>query len=151
MVATARRSPGIEIASWVPVGLIPIVNGALRMALYARWLGEPLASLSSSALDVLAVGAYACLVQRRWPVETWHGAVGRGLLWISLTTLDHFGLGAFVFGISWPALAAKYDLLAGETWPLVSLAIFAAPAFARWKLGSPGALEASVGGVPGER
>src|SRR5690348_13100936 len=99
---------------WLPVGVIPILNGAIRIALYARWLGEPRASWLSSALDMLAIGAYACLVQRRWPAATWGGAVGRGLVWLSLTTLNHFVLGTFVFGVPPHALLAKYDLLAGE-------------------------------------
>ncbi len=129
---------------WVPVGVIPILNGALRMMLYARALGEPRASMLSSALDVIVVGAYACLAQRRWPVAGWGPAVGRGLLWISMTTLAHFGLGAFVFGIPVPALVAKYDLLGGETWLLVSLAILAAPVFGRWRSGARGNRAASV-------
>jgi hypothetical protein len=123
-----------ELGLWVPVGLIPILNGALRMSLYARWLGEPWASRLSSALDVLLLGTYACFAQRRWPVVTRGGAVSRGLLWISMTTSNHFILGAFVFGIPWPALVDKYDLLDGELWPLVSLAILAAPVLGRWKV-----------------
>jgi hypothetical protein len=122
---------------WLPVGVIPILNGAIRMALYARWLGEPRASWLSSALDVLAVGAYAWLVQRRWPVATWGGAVGRGLVWLSFTTLNHFALGALVFGVPPHALLAKYDLLAGELWLVVSLAIFAAPVVGRWSPVAP--------------
>jgi hypothetical protein len=139
-----RRSLPMEIVLWIPVGLIPIINGALRMLLYARWLGEPWASMLSSALDVVAVTAYAVFAQRRWPVDTWRRAVGRGLLWILMTTLDHFGLGTFVFGISLPLLVAKYDLLGGEMWALVSLAILAAPVFGRWKVGAQAECDASV-------
>lgn len=117
---------------WLPVGVIPILNGAIRLALYTRWLGEPRASMVSSALDVLAVCAYASLAQRRWPAATWGGAAGRGGAWVALTTLNHFALGALVFGVPVPALAAKYDLLAGEPWLLVSLAVLAAPTFGRW-------------------
>jgi hypothetical protein len=124
-----------DIALWLPVGAIPIANGAVRMFLYGRWIGEPLSSLVSSALDVSLIIAYAGLVQRRWPVTTRRGAAGRGVLWTALTTSNHFALGAFVFGITLPALLAKYDLLGGETWLLVSFAIFAAPAVAMWRAG----------------
>jgi hypothetical protein len=125
----------VELLLWLPVGVTPILNGAIRMSVYARWLGEPAASMLSSALDVLVVAAYAVFAQRRRPLDTWPRAAGRGLLWSALTASSHFGLGAFVFGIPWPSLVAKYDLLAGETWPLVSLAILAAPPFARWRAG----------------
>ena len=127
-----------DFASWLPVGVIPIVNGAIRLLVYGRWVGEPLASIVSSALDVSLVLAYAGLVQRRSPVTTRSAAARRGLLWIALTTSNHFGLGAFVFGISLGALLAKYDLFRGELWLLVSLAIFAAPALAMWRAGSGG-------------
>jgi len=125
----------LELLLWLPVGVTPILNGAIRMAVYARWLGEPAASWLSSALDVLVMTAYAVLAQRRRPLDTWPRAAGRGVLWSVLTASSHFGLGAFVFGIPWPSLVAKYDLLAGETWPIVSLAILAAPPFARWRAG----------------
>jgi hypothetical protein len=122
-----------EGASWLPVGIVPILNGAVRMLTYGPRLGEPRASLLSSALDVLLVLAWARHVERRRPVATWGGAARRGILWLALTTASHFGLGAFVFGISWGALASKYDLRAGELWGLVSLAILVAPAFGRWR------------------
>lgn len=125
----------VELLLWVPVGVTPILNGAIRMAAYARWLGEPAASWLSSAVDVLVVTAYAVFAQRRRPLETWPRAAGRSILWSALTASSHFGLGAFVFGIPWPSLVAKYDLLGGELWPLVSVAVFAAPLFARWKVG----------------
>ncbi len=128
---TARTLPR-ELLLWLPAGVIPILNGAVRLALYARWLGEPRASMLSSALDVLAVCAYASLVQRRWPVATWGGAAGRGAAWLALTTSNHFALGALVFGAPLPALVAKYDLLGGELWLVVSLAILAAPVLGRW-------------------
>lgn len=127
----AARTLGRELLLWLPVGAIPILNGAIRLALYARWLGEPRASMVSSALDVLAVCAYAYFVQRRWPAAR-GGAAGRGAAWLALTTLNHFALGALVFGVPLPVLVAKYDLLAGELWLVVSLAILAAPILATW-------------------
>lgn len=142
----ARLLP--EVLLWVPVGVTPILNGAIRMAVYARPLGEPAASMLSSALDVLAVAAYALFAQRRRPLATWDQAAGRSVLWSVLTALNHFGLGALVFGIPVPSLAAKYDLRGGETWPLVSLAILGAPLFARWKLGPRAHREARASPSP---
>ena len=54
-----RRHVLREIALWVPVGAIPIINGALRMLLYAHWLGEPRASLQRAfqAVDLDQVDA----------------------------------------------------------------------------------------------
>jgi len=127
------RRPWMEILLWVPVGLVPITNGALRIFLYGNWIGEPQASVVSSALDVTVVSAYACLAERRWPVETWGGAVCRGCLWLAMTTLNHFGLGFWLFGMSLQTLVAKYYLHKGEMWSLVSLGVAVAPAFGRWK------------------
>lgn len=129
------RRLATDLVLWIPVGIVPILNGAVRMALYARALGEPRASRLSSALDVAAIVAWAWLAQRRWPAGGWGGAARRGVAWLAATTATHFGLGALAFGIPMPALAAKYDLRAGELWGIVSLAILAAPALGRWTAG----------------
>lgn len=133
--ATVPRRALREALLWVPVGLAPILNGAARVFLYGSWLGEPAASLVSSSLDAILACAWACAVQRRWPVATGAGAVRRGATWLALTTVSHFGLGALAFGIPFAALVAKYDVLRGETWLLVSAAILVAPIIARGLLG----------------
>jgi hypothetical protein len=119
-----------EILLWIPVGLIPLLNGTIRILGYSRWIAEPSASFVSSACDALAIGAYAFFAQRSWPATS-RGAIARGSGWLALSTLNHFGLGCLAFGMSLSALAAKYDLLRSETWGLISLVILLAPVLAR--------------------
>jgi hypothetical protein len=120
-----------EALIWLPVGLIPIVNGVVRVTTYGPRLGEPGASVISSAADLALIALYAFALESKAPPRS---ALGRGILWLSLTTLSHFGLGLAAFGLTWESLAAKYNVLAGETWGIISLGILFLPLIARTRV-----------------
>lgn len=121
---------------WVPVGAIPLLDGAIRLVSYGPRLGEPASSLISTACDIALIAAYALWAQRRWPATSRRRALGRGALWLALSTANHFALGLWAFGMSAASLVAKYDFLNFETWGLISLVIFAAPWFAAARRGT---------------
>ena len=121
MVETIR-----EFLRWLPVAVIPIFNGIVRMTTYGKGLSEFTSSLISSMFDILFIGFYATLLQR------WQGAGQlrpslRGALWLTLSTLIHFLLGHFVFGLTYEQLLKKYDLWEGQLWGLISVAIALCP------------------------
>lgn len=115
------RHFGRDVLLWLPVGLIPIVNGLVRVATYQSALGEPAAGWVSASLDCALILGYAlCLRPPR--------NVGlRAATWLFCTTMLHFALGALAFGMPLRDLLQKYDLSSGEPWLLVNLAIAAAP------------------------
>lgn len=120
---------GRELVKWLPVGIIPILNGIIRMATYGKTLPSLPSGLVSSALDVALIALYALLLQRK------DGSVKtpprfRGGLWLALSTFSHFMVGHFAFGLSWWELARKYDVFQGQTWGVISLAIALSPALA---------------------
>ena len=53
-----------EVIRWLPVGLIPIANGMLRMLIYEETLCEPWSWLLSATLDVALILVYAILLNR---------------------------------------------------------------------------------------
>lgn len=116
-----------ELLVWLPVGAIPIVNGILRFTVYRPILGESVAGLASTALDMLLILGYAMLLQRKRPLIDSSMRLWRGILWLALSTANHFLLGHYLFGLSFAALAGKYGFLSGETWALISLVILFAP------------------------
>jgi len=113
----------VEILYWLPVGIIPIFNGMIRIFFYQKILGEPYSSFVSSSFDIILIFAYALFVQIRKPGRP----DLRGFIWALLSTLTHFSLGLLLFGMSFDQLVAKYQLWKGETWLLITLFIFAAP------------------------
>ena len=110
-----------EVLRWIPVGLIPIANGAARMLLYQDLIGARAAGLVSAALDCLLIVLYARLLRTPRSVAL------RGATWLVCTTGLHFGLGRLAFGISWSDLVQKYDLLQGEAWLVVTLVVALSP------------------------
>lgn len=120
---------GIEFAIWLPVRLVPIANGIVRMATYGPALTPGARAAISTAFDIVLIVGYAAFLQRR------HAAAGigcrRGLVWVVLSTANHFLLGHFAFGLPWRDLIAKYDMSTGETWGLNTAAILAAPTVAQ--------------------
>jgi len=116
-----------EVLAWLPVGLIPIANGVLRMMTYQVWLAEPWSSLLSSTLDVTFIVLYANWLEKKRPHRR---PAFRGLVWVILSTLNHFLLGLALFGLSLADLLSKYAIMRGETWLLISASILVAPSVA---------------------
>lgn len=115
------RQLAIELLQWLPVGAMPIINGAIRLATYQEALGEPAAGWVSAGLDCLFVMTYAAVLPpARRPAV-------RMTVWLAATTLLHFALGGLVFGMAPTELLGKYNIAAGEAWLLVNLAIAAGP------------------------
>lgn len=116
-----------DLLGWLPVGSIPYGNGILRMAGYGPVLGEPLASVVSTACDVVLVLCWAGWFGRRWPGSP----LRRGCVWLAATTGMHFVGNSLLFGMTWAQLAAKYRIQDGELWSIVSLAVWLSPWLAR--------------------
>lgn len=110
-----------ELLLWVPVGAIPIVDGAIRLATYQSVRGETAAGWVSAGLDILFILTYAISLAPARRVAI------RVAIWLTATTLLHFVLGGLVLGVPIAELLGKYDVLAGEAWAPVNLAIAAGP------------------------
>ena len=118
------------VAAWGGLALLGVANGVSR-ALYEKRLGEHIAHQVSSVTLVAAVLPYAAAVERRWPLPTAGAAARVGLSWVGLTVAFEFGFGRSVANQSWRTLVADYDMARGRLWPLVLIAVGAAPASAR--------------------
>jgi hypothetical protein len=113
------------LLAWVPMVIIAVANGALRVTTFARVLPELRAHQLSTATGIVFMGAYIWLVIRLWPPATPRQALAVGGLWVVLTVAFEFVFGRLVMGNPWPRLLHDYDLLAGRLW-LVFLAWLAA-------------------------
>jgi hypothetical protein len=113
--------------AWLPMPVIGILNGALRVLTYQNVLGDAAAHQFSCATGILLFGVYAWFLSRRWPFASGRQALTVGLIWMALVIAFEFAMGLFVLGQPLSQLLADYNVLAGHFWPLVLLTIGFAP------------------------
>jgi hypothetical protein len=115
-----------------------VLNGGLRELLLDPWIGERSGHVVSTILLCLVILLVAWLAILWIGARTDEEALRVGLLWLVLTVVFEFLAGHYLFGNSWEALLADYNLFAGRIWPLVLVADLLAPLLAL-RLRGPGA------------
>jgi hypothetical protein len=115
---------------WGGLLVLAILNGALREALLGPWLGEAAGRRVSSVLLAVLIGLVAWLTVPWIGPATARQAWAVGALWTVSTLAFELLGGHYLFGRSWPALLADYDVRQGRLWILVLLATLVAPAVA---------------------
>ena len=112
---------------WFALLAVAIVNGAIREGLLLPWLGRGVAQAVSTVLlsgFIVAIGWWATpWIAPRRAADAW--AIGLG--WVTLTLAFEFLGGHFLFGKSWTALVADYNLLAGRIWVMVLVVTLVTP------------------------
>jgi hypothetical protein len=103
------------------------LNGVFRELVLVPRLGELAGRQVSSILGVAIVLVLAGVFVARLSDPEGAPLLGTGIFWGALTLAFEFGFGHYVSGLTWAALLADYDVTAGRLWPLVLLAIVAAP------------------------
>jgi hypothetical protein len=115
---------------WAGILAFAILNGGLRQSLLIPQMGESWGRIASTFL-LCAFVAVAALY-----ATPWMGAKGAleglkvGLLWTALTLAFEFLAGRYLFGNTWEALLADYNLTKGRLWIFVPLTTLAAPILA---------------------
>lgn len=121
---------GRALIVWVVLLVCAVANGAFREGVLAPRLGAGPAHVASTLL-LSAVVIVLAIITIRWIGPRSAGdALVIGLLWVALVLAFEFLAGHYVFGHSWDALLADYDVFRGRIWPLVLLATFLAPLLA---------------------
>lgn len=106
--------------AWFPMLLIAIINGAIREALFKKYVSEQAAHRLSTITLLIFFGFFIWFVMRKYPPESGQQALFVGFLWVVLTLLFEFGFG-LSRGRSWNSLIGEYDVFKGKLWLLVPL------------------------------
>lgn len=116
------------------LGLMAIAtaNGVVRELTYARRLNAETAHRLSLIPMALLFGLYVDRLERRWPLPTWHGAVGVGVMWAAIAVGFELGVGHYVDRKSWSELLREYNLLEGRSGGLVLAWTVAVPSVVRF-------------------
>ena len=126
-----------QLLGWLALPVAAVVNGGLRDVTYGKRMGRT-ASHSLAVLPlIVAILTWASALERRWPLPSRRAAVRVGLLWLGLTLVFEFGMGA-VRGTPREELLAEYDVRRGHLWPLVLPAAALAPLLAHVRAAARG-------------
>ena len=115
------------LAIWCGLLVIAVLNGAIRV----MWLTPAFGDSAAHVLSAFILSAVVIVVA--WSAIVWlhpHSANEALLIgdqWVLLTTAFEFLAGYYLFGASWHALLAQYDVSRGEMWVLVLITMLIAP------------------------
>jgi hypothetical protein len=119
-----------QIAAWLLLPAVAATNGAVRDLTYGKAMGRDLAHAISCLPLAVAIIWWARFLARRWPVSGPRMAVRVGMVWLALTLLFEFGLGASQ-GTPLSEMISEYNVLRGRLWVFIPLITAAAPELAR--------------------
>jgi hypothetical protein len=117
---------GRAVLVWVLIVPMAIANGMLRDLLLVPLLGD----FAARAVSCITLSAAVLLVA--WISLAWIGpptmsaAWAVGVIWLALTLAFEFLAGHYLFGTSWQALRAEYNIVAGRLWIVVLITTLAA-------------------------
>lgn len=129
-VPSMDRSELKHLGAWLPIPLMAVVNGGLRDLVYAKLMSQTLAHSLSVFPLIAAILIWSRLLARWWPLAGRRAGLRVGLVWLLLTLLFEFGLGA-ARGVELSALFEQYDITRGHLWPLVPLTMGVSPELVR--------------------
>ncbi|TVQ75247.1 MAG: hypothetical protein EA363_00765 [Balneolaceae bacterium] len=115
------------LLAWFPMVLLAILNGVIREATYGQMVSHDLAHQISTVTLILAFSVYVWFLGRIWPLASLRQAALVGTVWLALTVAFEFAMGRFISGLSWEEMFRAYDLLSGNLWILVPLAVALLP------------------------
>jgi hypothetical protein len=119
-----------HLGAWLPIPLMAVVNGGLRDLVYARLMSQTLSHSLSVLPLIAAILVWSRLLARWWPLADRRAGLRVGLVWLLLTLLFEFGLGA-LRGLDLSAMLEQYDITRGHLWPLVPLTMGVSPELIR--------------------
>lgn len=115
------------LLAWIPMIFIAVFNGSMRDFTYGQAVSYELAYQISTITLVVLFALYVWFLGRIWPLSSLKQAALIGAVWLVLTVLFEFALGRFVTGLTWAEMLQAYNLLSGNLWALVPIAVALLP------------------------
>jgi hypothetical protein len=112
---------------WVLLALAMIANGTVRALVLEPLLGAHVAELAAAGTAIVLILLITRPFVRSRGAASVSEAIGLGVLWTAMTVAFEFLFGHYAMDASWAALLANYDVIDGRVWPVVLVAIAAAP------------------------
>lgn len=115
------------IVAWLGMMALAVANGIARDKVYGPRVGELAGHQFSTAILLIAFGAYFYALERLWPLYSRNLAWVIGVVWLIMTLLFETALGRLVAREPWRKIFADYNILAGRLWILVPIWVLCGP------------------------
>lgn len=115
---------------WFLLAFLAILNGAVREMFIRPAVGEQAGHVISTLIFCAVILAVAVSSLGWIGPTSRRAALGIGIFWVLLAVAFEFVAGHFLFGNSWDALLADYDIFRGRVWLLVLFTSLLAPVWA---------------------
>jgi len=106
-------------AGWLGLVILAILNGILRVKVYAPFMDDLTAHQVSTIIGIGLFGIYIWLLTGIVKIHSSQQALLVGLLWLVMTVAFEFLFGHYVSGHPWSRLFQDYNILKGRVWLLV--------------------------------
>ena len=115
------------VAVWFGILVLASLNGAARGVWIIPRLGETMGRAVSTVI-LCGLVFFLTWLTIGWIRPTFSGeALKVGVVWLCLTLAFEFLVGHYVFGNTWSALLADYDLSRGRIWIAVLVLTLLSP------------------------
>ncbi|OYR40070.1 hypothetical protein DJ82_08520 [Halorubrum sp. Ib24] len=112
---------------WAVMAVIAVANGVFREVFLIPRIGDYLGHVASTALLVAAILLVSFAYFSRTPIEYGRTErIGVGVLWTTLTVGFEFVVG-YAEGTPVSVTLGQYDVLAGQVWIAVPIALLVSP------------------------
>jgi hypothetical protein len=115
------------VIAWIPMVLIGVGNGILRVSTYGKHMEEMRAHQVSTLTGAVLMGLYVYALNRVFEFASGRQAIAAGLMWVAMTVGFEFTFGHYVAGHEWSRLLRDYDLSSGRLWSVFLIWLLFAP------------------------
>lgn len=127
-----KRFLALVFASWFILMVFAIINAGIREGFYVNFLDELQAHQMSTFTLMVIILVFSYVLLRFGGFEIDDGqAMKMGAIWLILTVAFEFLAGHYLFGNSWDALIADYNILSGRIWVLIPITVLLSPPIMR--------------------
>jgi hypothetical protein len=116
-----------KLLFWLPMPVIGTLNGLFRGFVLMQFMSEFYAKQISSVILVILLFFYTAFIFGRLGISSLKDSLLTGLLWVMLTISFELLLGYVVLQQDINVMLREYNLLKGNLWLLVLVAIMLLP------------------------
>jgi hypothetical protein len=116
------------LGGWLILVILAIINAIIRESVYGSYVTPFQAQQISAVIFIIILFIFTIIFLKVLPIKaTSRQYLFLGLFWLALTIIFEFLFGHYIAGNSWSELLAAYNILRGQLWPAVLIAIALMP------------------------
>ena len=115
------------VMAWLPMPFMGVANGIIRQFFLLKYFNDFNARQVSTLSLIVFLAVYIAVVFKKLSITSSESAWLTGVCWAILTVLFELAIGRFLSHLTFTEMLAAYNLMSGNLWSLVPLALLALP------------------------